>query len=442
VTIIAQESSFTTGSGTSIAGEALNTGGVWTKHAALSDGDLVGDGSGGAYESGSGQQAFYYGSTASPGSADYISSIRFSQIGAAGTLGPVCRLNTSIASHVYAVYNGATNTYSVFWLNDNGTVSSGSWTTLTEWTSSAGIFTPVAGDWLHLKVEGGTYEVRAGNATFASATVLKASTSFTSGYPSAAGQPGVFAYDGSALRTKLDRWTAETLATVTATEVRFTSAPTSVGQEQTFSVTVQATDGSGAIDVAKTGTCALSTNLGTLGGTTSMAMTAGQAVFSGLTLDTQGSATVTASYTGLTSDTTGITVTENTTDRYRPTLRNALVAGVEAQFSGGHVYLYTSSTPGAGTQLVDVTIPVNCFTDPSTGTITLTGTWSGTATASGTPQSYRVYKSDGVTLLQQGDVGYTGSGADLIYDNGAGSASIAASDIVGISAWTFLAPAD
>jgi hypothetical protein len=202
MTILGQELSITTSSGNTITGEALDTGGVWARHTGLSDGHFLSDGAGAAYGTG-GTQCALYGSTVA-NSADHISSIRFVSIGAAGVMGLVCRLDTGSNSHAACTYNAATDILTVYWWDGVNPI-------VTEWTGSAGLFTPSTGDWLHFKASGSAFEVKGGNSVYASATTIKASTTFTAGYPTS-GQPGIFQYDGASSRIKIDRWTATDVA--------------------------------------------------------------------------------------------------------------------------------------------------------------------------------------------------------------------------------------
>lgn len=201
---LAQESSITTTSGNAIQGEALNTGGVWEKHAALSGpGNFLSDGAGGAYAS-AGDQSFYYGSTPSPASADYRSAVRIKQRGAGGKVGPCVRLDTGGTSYIIAEYRRATDDVQVVWYNGS--------TSQTESTTS---WTPSASDWLWLDVVGNAFTVKTGASTYASATTLVSGT-FTGSYPSAAGQPGVFGYDAGSSGAMFDQWFAETASASTS----------------------------------------------------------------------------------------------------------------------------------------------------------------------------------------------------------------------------------
>lgn len=197
MTTIAQESSITTGASTSIAGEGLNTGGSWVKHAALSASDsLFSDGAGNVY-CGPADQAYYY-----PGglsnSANHRVSVRLSQIGG-GVLGVVCRLNTAGTENVTYDYNGATDIHRVYMTGSGGFSM--------EFSSSAGLLTLVAGNWLHLDVNGSTVTAKAGSSSYASATTIYTGT-LTAGYPTT-GVPGVMGYQSSSVGTTWNQWLAD-----------------------------------------------------------------------------------------------------------------------------------------------------------------------------------------------------------------------------------------
>jgi hypothetical protein len=125
---------------------------------------------------------------------------------------------------------------------------------------------------------------------------------------------------------------------------------------------------------------------------------------------------------------------------YGTELQTAIVSAIEAQATTGVLKLYSNATAGLGTVLAEITLPADCFTAASAGAITKNGTWSATASASGTPLSFCLFKADGTTPLHQGSVSYTGGGGDLILDNGGGSSAITSGDTVTIGTWTYTAP--
>jgi hypothetical protein len=89
----------------------------------------------------------------------------------------------------------------------------------------------------------------------------------------------------------------------------------------------------------------------------------------------------------------------------------------------------------AGTELVSMTLPNPAFAAASGGVKAKTGTWSGTAGASGTADYYRLYESDGTTCRAQGTVTAAGGGGDLIIDN----VTIASGQTVTVDTFTYTA---
>ena len=72
----------------------------------------------------------------------------------------------------------------------------------------------------------------------------------------------------------------------------------------------------------------------------------------------------------------------------------------------------------SGTVLADITCPATVFNAASGGQITKNGTWQDTsADATGTAAHFRLYKSDGTTVVAQGTVTATGGGGDMTVDS-------------------------
>ncbi len=103
-------------------------------------------------------------------------------------------------------------------------------------------------------------------------------------------------------------------------------------------------------------------------------------------------------------------------------VRNARLDAIETTVgTAAKIKLFTGTLPAncaaadpAGT-LVTLTLPTDWMNAASSGSKTLLGSWTGTASASGTAASFRLYASDGTTCGLQGTVGQ-GSG-DLSLDN-------------------------
>jgi hypothetical protein len=86
-----------------------------------------------------------------------------------------------------------------------------------------------------------------------------------------------------------------------------------------------------------------------------------------------------------------------------------------------------------GTALATITLPATPLTS-GTGQVTLSGSWSATAAATGTAAHYRLTNGSDI---EEGTVTATGGGGDLTLDN----VSIASGQTVTISTWTRTMPA-
>lgn len=85
------------------------------------------------------------------------------------------------------------------------------------------------------------------------------------------------------------------------------------------------------------------------------------------------------------------------------------------------------------TQTLLVSLPVSgSFGTDSNGTITLSAVTSAVAVATGTADFFRIFKSDGTTVVMDGSVGTTGT--DMILDN----TSIATGQTVSITSGTII----
>ncbi len=91
----------------------------------------------------------------------------------------------------------------------------------------------------------------------------------------------------------------------------------------------------------------------------------------------------------------------------------------------------------SGTLLASMTLDSNWMNDASSGTKTLTGTWSdSSANATNTAGHFRLKNSGGSTCHMQGSVTITGGGGDMTLDN----TSIASGQAVTITSFTLTAP--
>jgi hypothetical protein len=119
----------------------------------------------------------------------------------------------------------------------------------------------------------------------------------------------------------------------------------------------------------------------------------------------------------------------------RNRLRDAYVAAFPA---GASLVIRTGTAAGVGnaatgTVLATITLPTTPLTS-GTGQVTLNGTWSATASGTGTAAHYRMTNS---TDIEEGTVTATGGGGDLTLDN----TSIASGQTVTITSWTRTMPA-
>ena len=105
-------------------------------------------------------------------------------------------------------------------------------------------------------------------------------------------------------------------------------------------------------------------------------------------------------------------------------VRNAVVTQIETVIgTSPRLILYTGSGPAnttvaaTGTVIATFILPADWLTDASAGVKQLNGTWSTTASATGTVGYYRIWDSSVTTCHEQGSVTITGGGGDLTIDN-------------------------
>jgi len=106
--------------------------------------------------------------------------------------------------------------------------------------------------------------------------------------------------------------------------------------------------------------------------------------------------------------------------------------------TGALIKLYTGTQPAnantalsSNTLLVTLTIS-GAFGTDSNGTLTFNTVSNGTAVAAGTATFFRIYKSDGTTVVMDGSVGT--SSADLVLN----TTTVAINDTVAISSGTIV----
>ena len=90
------------------------------------------------------------------------------------------------------------------------------------------------------------------------------------------------------------------------------------------------------------------------------------------------------------------------------------------------------ATADSGTALVTLSLPSDWMAAASSGSKAKSGTWSGTAGATGTAGHFRIYDSTATTCHLQGTVTATGGGGDMTLDN----TSIASGQTVTVSTFT------
>jgi len=106
--------------------------------------------------------------------------------------------------------------------------------------------------------------------------------------------------------------------------------------------------------------------------------------------------------------------------------------------TGALIKIYNGTQPAnantaISTQTLLVSLPVSgSFGTDSNGTITLSAVTSAVAVATGTADFFRIFKSDGTTVVMDGSVGT--SGTDMILDN----TSIATGQTVSITSGTII----
>lgn len=121
-------------------------------------------------------------------------------------------------------------------------------------------------------------------------------------------------------------------------------------------------------------------------------------------------------------------------------VRNARLDAIETQigltavlkiFSGAVPANCAAADPAGA--LIAITLPSDWMSAAASGVKAKLGTWSGTASGTGTALSFRIYASDGTTCGMQGTVGQ-GSG-DMSLDN----TSVASGQTVTVSSFSITA---
>lgn len=112
-------------------------------------------------------------------------------------------------------------------------------------------------------------------------------------------------------------------------------------------------------------------------------------------------------------------------------MRNALVSQVESTMGPSPKLIFFSGTIPANTTvtapvsgglvIATMTLPSDWLTTPAVnGSVQLVGTWTTTASASGTISYYRIYDANGIATgicHEQGNVTTSGGGGDITLDS-------------------------
>lgn len=121
------------------------------------------------------------------------------------------------------------------------------------------------------------------------------------------------------------------------------------------------------------------------------------------------------------------------------TLRNNRLDQVESTTGTSAILrIYTGSPPvdcataASGTLLVSMTLPSDWMNNASSGSKTMLGTWSASASGTGTAGYFRIWDSTPTNCHLQGTVTATGGGGDMTVDN----TSIASSQTVTVTSFT------
>lgn len=128
-------------------------------------------------------------------------------------------------------------------------------------------------------------------------------------------------------------------------------------------------------------------------------------------------------------------------------LRNTMLdAGLGPAFDGGTCVLElrngtqpaNANTAPAGSVLATVTLPSDSFSAAASGTIAKAGTWSGTASATGTPTWFRIRTAGDAGTTNTTDKRLDGAvGSDLTLD----SSTVTSGQTITVATATFTQPA-
>lgn len=128
--------------------------------------------------------------------------------------------------------------------------------------------------------------------------------------------------------------------------------------------------------------------------------------------------------------------------QYSTSVNNARLDSIESTIgTSPKLRLLTGTQPAncgtaqSGTLLVEIALPSDWMAAASAGSKAKLGTWSGTATGTGTAGYFRIVDSAGTTCHMQGDITATGSGGTMTVDN----TSVATNQTVTVSTFSLTA---
>lgn len=129
-------------------------------------------------------------------------------------------------------------------------------------------------------------------------------------------------------------------------------------------------------------------------------------------------------------------------ERLNDAARNRQVDSIGDDFNNATLKIYTGSQPAAGgaasgTLLVTITLPADAMAAAAAGVAAKSGTWSGTAVATGTAGWFRVESSAG-SRWYDGAVTATGAGGEIELT----STSITSGQTVSIATFSITQPAE
>lgn len=126
--------------------------------------------------------------------------------------------------------------------------------------------------------------------------------------------------------------------------------------------------------------------------------------------------------------------------QYSVAVRNAKLNAIETYIGTTPTLIICAGTVPAdcaatnnGTQLANLTLPSDWMAAASSGSKSMSGTWSGTVNSGGTASFFRIYDYTNVACAIQGTIGT--SSADMIVD----STSFQADQAFSISSFTITA---